>query len=354
MSKFKVILLVITLGLCSIAHADYHFIVPQEPGNGTDIWARIVAREMEKKLGEKIVVDNIPGANDIPGFNKFHNSLRKDPKTVMVAHGGNAESFLYQKVDYDYKNYDPIGLQNLTIMVGRRTDSDVYKDIVKFPAASGTNPDIMAMTLLVCGPNKSMKEYAVCYKEHFRYVMGMTGNERKLSYIRGELNSIRETPSAYFKNIRPIPQNADWFNPWVLDLKKVKVVSDVNFPGVGFSEVYKKRWGVAPSGDLYDSWLLVKNYRDVLQKALYVDKGNPNKDKLTKALIDTLADPVSLAVIEKETGKYTWIVGNDVLKAHTALENLTTKKALKDLVWWVSVVLNQEAIYKDDIAKKAH
>ena len=62
----------------------------------------------------------------------------------------------------------------------------------------------------------------------------------------------------------------------------------------------------------------------------------------------------ALAEIEKETGKYTWIVGNDVLKAHTALENLTTKKALKDLVWWVSVVLNQEAIYKDDIAKKAH
>jgi hypothetical protein len=337
-----------------LAQADYKFIVPQEPGNGTDIWARIVAREMEKKLGEKIIVENIPGANDIPGFNKFHNTLRKDPKTVMVAHGGNAESFLYQQVDYDYKSYDPIGLQNLTIMVGRRTDSDPFTKTVKFPAASGTNPDVIAMTLLVCGPNKTMEQYASCFKERFQYVKGMTGNERKLSYIRGEVNAIRETPSAYFKNIRPIADNADWFNPGVLDLKTGKITSDPNFPGVNFVEVYKAKWGVVPSGDLYDSWVLVKNYRDVLQKALFVDKGNPNRDKLRKALKDTLADPESLAAIEKETGKYEWFIGNDVNKATKALENITTKKALKDLVWWVSTVLDQPAIYKDNIASKAH
>jgi hypothetical protein len=355
MSLFKRAILALAVFTAALsAHADYRFIVPQEPGNGTDIWARIIAREMEKKLGEKIIVDNIPGANDVPGFNKFHNSLRKDPKTVMVAHGGNAESFLYQNVDYNYAEYDPIGLQNLTIMVGRRNDSDPFKDIVKFPAASGTNPDVIAMTLLVCGPNKSMKEYAACFNEHFKYVKGMTGNERKLSYMRGEVNAIRETPSAYLKNIRPQPANVDWFDPGVLDLKTGKLAVDPNFPGVDFREVYKKKWGVAPSGDLYDAWLLVKNYRDVLQKALYVDHGNPNKEVLRKALRDTLADPVSLAIIEKETGKYEWFVGDDVAKAHKALEALTTRKALKDLVWWISTVLNQEAIYKDNIAKVAH
>jgi hypothetical protein len=350
----KFIIALAMLCLSGLAVADYRFIVPQEPGNGTDIWARIVAREMEKKLGEKIIVENIPGANDVPGFNKFHNSLRKDPKVVMVAHGGNAESFLYQNVDFDYKLYDPIGLQNLTIMVGRRNDSDPFKDVVKFPNASGTNPDIMAMTLLVCGPNKTMKEYAVCFSEHFKYVKGMTGNERKLAYMRGEVNSIRETPASYLKNIRPQPANIDWFSAGVLDLKTGKVVADTNFPGVDFQAVYKKKWGVEPKGDLYDAWLLVKNYRDVLQKALYVDHGNPNKEALRKALRDTLADPVSLAVIEKETGKYDWFIGDDVAKAHKALETLTTRKALKDLVWWVSTVLNQEAVYKDNIAKVAH
>lgn len=354
MSLFKRVILALTMLSAGMAAADYRFIVPQEAGNGTDIWARIVAREMSKKLGEKIIVENIPGANDIPGFNKFHNTLRKDPKVVMVAHGGNAESFLYQQVDYDYAQYDPIGLQNLTIMVGRRNDSDPFKDVIKFPNASGTNPDIIAMTLLVCGPGKTTKEYATCFKEHFKYVKGMSGNERKLAYIRGEVNTIRETPASYLKNIRPQATNVDWFNSGVLDLKTGKIVPDSNFPGVDFQSVYKKKWGVAPSGDLYNTWLLVKNYRDVLQKALYVDHGNPNKGKLRNALRNTLGDPESLAIIERETGRYEWFIGDDVAKAHKSLELLTTKKALKDLVWWISTVLDQEAIYKDNIAKVAH
>ena len=62
-----------------VAIADYRLIIPQNPGEGTSVWGSIVAKEWEKKLGEKIVLEHIPGANDIPGFNKFHNELPKDP-----------------------------------------------------------------------------------------------------------------------------------------------------------------------------------------------------------------------------------------------------------------------------------
>ena len=37
-------------------------------------------KHMEKHLGEKIKLKHIPGARDIPGFNKFHNKLRFDEK----------------------------------------------------------------------------------------------------------------------------------------------------------------------------------------------------------------------------------------------------------------------------------
>lgn len=337
----------------STAYADYRLIVPQEPGNGTDVWARIVAREWEKKLGESIIVENIPGANDIPGFNKFHNSLRTDPKVIMVAHGGNAESYLYQKVDYDYKHYDAIGLQNLTIMVGKLKTLDPFKDSIRFPAASGSNPDMIAMMLLVCGPQKALADYKKCYNDKFVYVTGMSGNERRLAYMRGEVNAIRETPAAYMKKITPITDSEDWFNPGVLNLKTGKVGTDINFPNVTFEDVYKAKWGVAPTGDLYQAWLLDKNFRDVLQKALFVDKGNPNRDTLRAALRAMLSDPESVAAIEKETGKYEWILGDDVPKAMQSLDKLLTKKALKDLVWVIGDVFGQEAIYKDEIAKKA-
>ena len=63
---------------------------------------------VEKHLGEKIILKHIRGARDIPGFNKFHNELRFDDKTIMVSNGGNGVSFLNEKVDYNYAEYDDV------------------------------------------------------------------------------------------------------------------------------------------------------------------------------------------------------------------------------------------------------
>jgi len=337
----------------TVAHADYRMIIPQEPGGGTSVWASLVAKELEKKLGERIILEHIPGARDIPGANRFQNSLRFDNKTIMVSHGGNAESFLLENVDYKYSDWEPIGLMNLSIVVGHRQDQDPYKQ-TKFAAGSGNNPDAMAIVMLICGPMPNMQAYADCYKSKFKFVSGMAANERRLAYMRGELNVQRETPAAYEKFLDNLKENQLWFSHGILDLKTGRVVTDANYSQAGsFQEVYKKKWGVEPRGDLYDAYLLVKQYRDVLQKALWVNKGNPNADKLRKALQDMLNDPASVAIIEKDAGKYPWLIGNDVIKAMIVLENHTTRKALKDLVWWSSTVFGVTAVYKEEIAKIA-
>ena len=333
------------------AVADYRLIIPQNPGEGTSVWGSIVAKELEKKLGEKIVLEHIPGANDIPGFNKFHNDLQKDPKVIMLAHGGNAESFLIHKVDYDYKKYDPIGLQNLTIVVGVRADTDLKKKL-KFGYASGTNPDALSITMMLCGPGKTIPEYAACFKDRVVYVPGMKGNERRLAFIRGELNVTRETPAAYLKYYKTADYKL-WFNSGILDIKTGKLVADKNFPGVTFNEVFKKTWGVEPSGDFYNMYLLSRNYRDVFQKSLWVSKNNPNTAKLREALLAMTKDKDSMAIIEKETGEYPWLIGKDVDTAMNTLTKLTTKKALKDLVQWTATSFNQEAFYKEEIAHTA-
>lgn len=348
---FKKLLLSLML-VSGAAFADYRLIVPQEPGGGTSVWANIVAREWEKKLGEKIVIEHIPGARDIPGANKFQNSLRYDPKTIMVAHGGNAESYLIEHVDYKYSDWAPIGAMNLTIIVGHRRDADVYRQ-VKFAAGSGNNPDAMAITMLVCGPQPDMNAYRNCYNEKFKFVNGMKANERRLAYMRGELNVQRETPSAYIKYLEPMKENELWFSHGILNLKTGRVVSDPNFPSAGsFQEVYKRKWGVEPRGELYEAYLLVKQYRDVLQKSLWVDKNNPNIDKLRTSLQAMINDPESMAAIEKDTGKYPWLVGTQVTQAMTVLDRLTTPKALKNLVWWSSQAFGIDAYYKDSITKK--
>lgn len=331
--------------------ADYRMIVPQQPGGGTDVWARIVAKELEKKLGERIIIENIPGINDTPGFNKFHNELRKDPKVIMVAHGGNAESYLTQKVDYDYHQYSLIGLQNLTIIVGKRNDQNVEKEL-RFAAGSGQNPDAMALTMLQCGPQPNLQAYLNCYNKRVIYVPGMGGGVRRLAYMNGELNVTRETTAAYLKNVRPLKTNTDWFTHGVLDLDTGRVVTDTNFPTILFTDVYARRWGNVPSGDFYEAYLLVKNYRDVLQKSLWVDKNNPNKAKLESALRAMVTDTESLAAIEKDTGKYEWVIGEQAgIKVLNTLQSMTTEKNLKNLVWWMDNAFDQKVVYKPELLK---
>ena len=90
----KIFITVLVTMFSFSALADYTMVIPQKPGSGTSQWPSIVAKHMEKHLDEKIVLKHIPGARDIPGFNKFHNELRFDDKTIMVSHGGNAVGFL--------------------------------------------------------------------------------------------------------------------------------------------------------------------------------------------------------------------------------------------------------------------
>ena len=342
----------------SFSYADYRMIIPQEPGGGTSVWASIVAKHLEKQLGERIVLVHIPGARDIPGFNKFHNELRKDPKTIMVSHGGNAESFLTEKVDYNYKDYEPIGAQNLSIVTAYRSDFDPYakNSIIKFAAGSGNNPDMMAFTLLVCGELPTINDYLKCYKEHGNFVKGMKSGERRLSFMRGELNATRESTAAFLKHVQPMIDKGQaklWFSHGVLDLKTGKVMADKNFPSAGsFQEVYRQKWGKEPAGPLYDSYLLVKQYRDALQKALWMDRGNPNAAKVKSALIAMINDPVAMEELKKDSGDYPWMVGDDLTKAVVILQGLTQEQTLKNLVQWQSEAFGVVSVYKPEIVKK--
>jgi len=340
------------------AAAQYRMIVPQEAGGGTSVWAAIVAKHLEKYLNEKIIIVHQPGARDIPGFNKFHNELRKDPKTIMVSHGGNAESFLIEAVDYNYSEYEPIGAQNLTIVTAHRSDFDPYAPdaVVRFAAGSGQNPDMMAFTLLICGELPSMPAYLDCYKKHANYVKGMRAGERRLAYMRGELNATRESTAAYLRHVQPSVDKGEsqlWFSHGVLDLATGQVVADRNFPAAGsFQEVYRARWGKAPAGPLYNAYLLVKQYRDVLQKALWMDRGNSNAMAVKRALVAMINDPVAMEEIRRDTGDYEWLVGRELFEAVDILNRLTTPKTLQDLVWWNKEAFGTNAVYKPEIVRQ--
>jgi hypothetical protein len=344
----------IALGLtATTAFADYRMIVPQAAGSGTAVWASIVAKHLEKQLGEKIVIQHIPGAKDIPGFNEYHNKLRFDEKTIMVSHGGNGIGYLVDKVDYDYKYYDSIGMQNLNIVLGRKTSMDPAKDQIKLAGGSGLEPDGMAIAMLVCGNLPKVDDYLNCWTKRVTWVNGVAGNERRLGFQRGEFNTTRESVVAWFKFYDQLPDNILWFHHGVRDLKTGKQKDDINFkPGFQFETVFKRMHGVDPKGEFYDAYRLSRQFRDVLQKALWVNKGNPNTEKLRAALTKMVTDPEALKDLEADTGKYDWIIGNDGNKVVDQLRKDITEKKLQDLVKWHDTAYKFKSEYKPQLVIK--
>lgn len=340
---------VAALGLATPSFADYTFVVPQKAEGGTTVWAEIVAQQLEPFLGEKIIIKTIPGARDIPGFNEFHNTLQHDDKTVMVSHGGNGVSFLQENVDYDYRDYTSVGMMNLNIIAGKRKGDNMEK--VRFAAGSGMVPEAFAMTMLICGPNKTVDEYIKCFGENVTWVKGMSGGERRLAFKRGELNGTRENPATYQKHVEPDNNAELWFHHGLLDAATGAHNDDPNFPGYQFEILFEKRWGVKPSGEFYDAYKLVKSFRDGLQKALWVRADNPNRKKLVAALTAMANDPAAMAAIEAKNGKYEWVIGDNGNQLRDTLMTFITETALKNLVKFNTDALGLDSVYKEDLVK---
>lgn len=330
------------------ALADITVVNPQKPGGGTTVWTEIIMKELEKHLGERIIIRNIPGARDIPGINKFHNELRFDENTIVVTHGGNGVSFLQENVDYNYAEYDSIGLMNLNIIMGKVKGADMDKP--KFAGTSGAVPEAFAIAMMICGPDRSIDEYIDCFGENVTWVKGMSGGERRLAFKRGDLTGSRENPATYQIHIAP-DENAElWFHHGLLDPATGTHSDDPNFPGAQFEIQFEERYGVAPSGEFYDAYKLVKSFRDGLQKAIWVNKGNPElRDRLVAAMNKMVNDPESMAIIEAKNGKYEWFIGERGNQMRDTLMTFITEDALRNLVKFNKEALGLNSVLKENL-----
>lgn len=354
MKLIKSFITAVALTLSATASADYTLIVPQDPGKGTSVWSEIIARNLSKFTDEPVVVRHIPGARDIPGFNKFHNDLRFDDKTIMVAHGGNGVSFLLDEVDYDYRDYSSIGMMNLDIVLGKKPGKDEKSGTWRIAGGSGYEPDGAAMAMLLCGPQPdgSIDAYLDCWKERVIWVNGVKGNERRLGFMRGEFDVARESPAAWFRFHHGKENTEVWVTHGVYDLENRQQIADPNFPGTQFEDVYERIWGEKPSGELYQSYRLTRNWRDVIQKSLWVNRGNPNTEKLREAFRQMINDPESMAEIQRLAGNYEFIVGQDGDAVIAELEKLITEQALKGAVRWNQEAYGFPSVYKPELLKK--
>lgn len=341
MGTIKKIAVGLFLVFTTTAHAEVTLLVPQQVGGGTSVWASIVATELEKYLDEKVVLKHIPSARDIGGFNYWHNNYKDRDDVIMVSHGGNGVSFLTEDVDYNYEKYDSIGLMNLNIIVAKRKD---FERPVKFAAGSGMTPEAYAITMLECGPDMDVVQYTECFKDKVVWVNGMSGGERRLAFRRGELNATRENPAAYKKHVESDGNAEVWFHHGILT--DGKHVDDYNYQGYQFEDLFKEKWGVYPSGHFYDAYKLVKSFRDGMQKALWVHKGNPRRQEYVDALIQVASNVESAAIIHERVGEYNWYTGDWGNKHRDDLMELITVPSMN-----VLIEFNRKALGLDSVMK---
>ena len=87
-------------------------VVPQPPGGGFDLAARVIADRLPRFLGQPVVVENKPGAGTLVGT-EFAAKAPADGYTLLLG-GTSNMAFnigLYPKLSYDpVKDFTPVGL----------------------------------------------------------------------------------------------------------------------------------------------------------------------------------------------------------------------------------------------------
>ncbi|MFM9967699.1 MAG: Bug family tripartite tricarboxylate transporter substrate binding protein [Burkholderiales bacterium] len=116
-------------------------VVPYPPGASFDLAARLLAEVMGKNIGQRVVVDNKPGAGGIVGAN-FVKDSRPDGHTLFQAFvGTHAVLEALQPIPYDpVRDFDPVSQTNsfaniLTVATGSQ-----FKNVADVITVARNNP----------------------------------------------------------------------------------------------------------------------------------------------------------------------------------------------------------------------
>ena len=132
--------------ICGVAGAQPYpsrpvrFLVPNPPGGGTDLVARIVSQKISEKWGVNLVVDNRPGAGGIIAVEVAAKSV-PDGYTLLMAHFPLAITVNIAKVSFDpIRDFAPVTLLATTQNALAVNPSVPAKSVKEFIALAKSKP----------------------------------------------------------------------------------------------------------------------------------------------------------------------------------------------------------------------
>lgn len=115
-------------------------VVPYPPGGPTDMMGRVLSQQLSAALGEKVLVDNIPGAGGTIGAARAAKSPA-DGYTLLL---GTASTLsispaLYRKLDYKADDFEPVGLfahAPFMVVVNANVPANTLKEFIALAKAN--------------------------------------------------------------------------------------------------------------------------------------------------------------------------------------------------------------------------
>jgi tripartite-type tricarboxylate transporter receptor subunit TctC len=117
------------------------FVVPFAPGGLSDVPGRLLAAEMQKRIGQSVIVENKPGASGIAGASYVWRA-NPDGYTLLVSALADVQNLHYLSVPYDpVKDFALIGMVTdgppLVLIVNA---NEPYKSVAELVTYAKANP----------------------------------------------------------------------------------------------------------------------------------------------------------------------------------------------------------------------
>lgn len=144
--RFLTLATILMLPIGAAAAQDYPdrpitMLVPFAAGGPTDTVARLTAEGMSTALGQKIIVENAPGAGGTIAATRAARA-KPDGYTLLIHHVGlSTAATLYRKLDYDTKTaFAPVGLVTeapMTIIGRSDLEPNTLKELIAYIKRNG-------------------------------------------------------------------------------------------------------------------------------------------------------------------------------------------------------------------------
>ena len=218
-------------------------IVAYSPGGGTDTAARVLAKYIKPHLGQRLIIQNKPGAGGQIGFTALSAAKNDGYKIGFI----NVPSIflvkmLREDVPYEMSDYDMIGNIQLDPVVLTVPADSPYKTFADFAAAAKAGPG--EVTVGGDGPQSNNQLQLVVAEDMLDVDVNFVPFNGSGPAITATLGNqvAASVPSAssatsHVKNgkLRALAVFADQRYPYLPDVPTIAEASGVEVPGIGAS-----------------------------------------------------------------------------------------------------------------------